>query len=70
MLYEVITLNESERALLAFEAAAQVDPTSEEVLFQTGVTLSKLGRYDEAAESLGACSEINPEHPDAWYELA
>ncbi len=56
-------------ARACFEAARALAPGRPSVLANLGVTLSRLGRWREAALHLEASLALDPAHADAWLAL-
>src|SRR5206468_11945659 len=48
------------QALEAFQRALKFDPDQVEALFQLGVALARLHRYDEAVQAWGKVTRIDP----------
>ncbi len=58
-----------EKALKAFEQAAENDPGLEVTTVNRGVALLNLQRLDEAKALLGKAAKSNPKDAHAWYNL-
>ncbi|MEJ2513591.1 MAG: tetratricopeptide repeat protein [Gammaproteobacteria bacterium] len=56
------------KALEQLERVRSVLPTDPMVHFQLGLTLRRLGRYDEAIRSFLDATDIDPGHEGAWAE--
>ncbi len=59
------TLNDPGRALACLDAAVQADPTLARAWFERGRLELALGRFEEAAHSLGRTLELDPDHDAA-----
>ncbi len=58
-----------EKALKAFEQAAELDPKFEIAYMNQGVALLNLGRIDAARKFLEQAVKQGPDDPHAWYNL-
>lgn len=52
-----------------FSAAAEAEPDDPVVRYNLGVTLSRLGRFDEAVEEYRASVKLDPAQFMSWYNL-
>ncbi len=59
------SLGDSERALACLDSAIQIDPNLVQAWFERGRLLLALGRFEEAARSLGRTLELAPDHDAA-----
>jgi predicted Zn-dependent protease len=57
-------------ALAVLAALAEHQPRSAATQYELGLTLSALGRGEEALAALRRCVQLHPEFPDAWRALA
>ncbi|MHB1544535.1 MAG: sulfotransferase [Gammaproteobacteria bacterium] len=62
-------LGDSGRALACYERAISLDDTLAPAWFERGRLFLQLGRFDEAAQSLGRALAIDPEHGAAYLLL-
>ena len=58
-----------EKALTAFERAADLDPKFQIAAMNRGIALLNLGRVDAAKEILQQAVKQNPNDPHTWYNL-
>ncbi len=58
-----------EKALKAFEQAAELDPKFEIAQMNQGIALLNLGRIDAARKFLEQAVKQSPDNPHAWYNL-
>lgn len=65
--YQSLTKQKYEQALKDLEAATQVDPNDGQALFFQGVTLNRLGKFDQAAQVLDQSKKFGT-HPDWNFE--
>ncbi|MBW2039878.1 MAG: tetratricopeptide repeat protein [Deltaproteobacteria bacterium] len=58
-----------EKALNLFQITLKEKPSSPLGLYNLGITLLRLKRYDEAIKELKKVIDINPSFPDSYYQL-
>ena len=61
---------EYDRALTMFERASDLDPSNSDALFEEGVALGSVKRFNEAIDRLKTALMINPYQAQARYYLA
>ena len=49
-----------------FHDALEIDPHNTEALYQKGLALAELGKFDEAIEALSGTLESEPKIANAW----
>lgn len=59
----------NDKALKAFFAAAVLDPTDGEALFQAGKLYLETSRFDEAIQQFKRVQRLNPNYPRTWYYI-
>ena len=67
---EAFTADRWEEALAKFEKASLMDPHHLAALESAGVCQERLGRREDAAETMRALTDVDPEHVMAWTNLS
>ncbi|MEX0817406.1 MAG: O-antigen ligase family protein [Gaiellales bacterium] len=67
--YEALAEGDPAEALAAANRARSFNPLSLEPLFARATALRALGAADKARNDLIRAVELQPQNPDAWYEL-
>jgi protein O-mannosyl-transferase len=65
----LMQLHEPQRAVLAFSAAAALEPTSSEYLYDEANALSMVGQFDKAEAAFRRCIALAPKHVGAHTGL-
>jgi tetratricopeptide (TPR) repeat protein len=55
-------------AILRYDEAVKIEPSSELAWYGKGLALSKLGRYEETIACYDKVIELNPSYAEAWFE--
>ena len=58
-----------EEAALDFDKALEYTPENAEIWYKKGVSMKKLGLYDESIRCFERATQIQPNIADGWYEL-
>jgi tetratricopeptide (TPR) repeat protein len=59
-----------EQALAAFDRAIACNEKLDQAYYGKGISLVKLGRFDDAVVALKANTKLQPMSPYGWYQLA
>ncbi len=61
---------ETEAALASGTQAVSLEPANWKLWFNHGTSLLGAGKYDQASEALGLASDLAPNRPEIWMNLA